>query len=113
MIKDSNKTVSAATTEGWEEDKQEWLDTFDEEYGTDIDTKAVGIVSRSLYHERMAPSGADASYITTKLVSLLTQARKEGYNAGLGSHDDTICEGIKMGQEALLEEIRKVFKRIK
>ncbi len=56
----------------WEADKQEWLETFDSEYG-DLTSKCIGIVARGMYHEQFAPKGADASYITTKLEALFLE----------------------------------------
>ena len=72
--------MNTKNTQGdsWERDKQEWLDTFDQEYGDSLMSECIGIVARALYHKQVAPPGADASYITAKLHEIASKERAEG-----------------------------------
>jgi hypothetical protein len=64
------------------EELNKWEKEFDEEYGQDLDTMALGIIASTLTHAQTRPFGDDASYLTAKLRKIiraqLTQSREEG-----------------------------------
>lgn len=113
--------------------EQQFSEEFDTEYkNEDVDVWATGIVASALIHERMEGFGADASYITAKLISLV-KARdtrvadakyKEGYEEGFNEAlkkvtltkadmDSIHDNGFKYGREAALREVVGIVRGMK
>ena len=58
----------------------------------DLTTKAISLVADILTFARTEPMGKDASHFTKRLVSLLTQEYKNGYNQRLKDEGKTGVE---------------------
>lgn len=59
------------------EDNKEFGEWFDTEYGNDYEVMCVGIVASALSHVSLTPFGSDASYITKKLRSIISEVESQ------------------------------------
>lgn len=70
----------------------EWEKTFDEEYGTVLETQLLGIVSSALYHGAYHNFGTDASHITKKLEKIVKAEIKKAVKIMALPEEDSLSE---------------------
>lgn len=99
---------------------EKWEEKFDETYGNDPKSWTLGIVAAALTHKQTKPIGADASYITTKLLKLIEEQKHISYIEGVnyGSNTDNFKamnekianEGLKIGYNNALTDLHARIK---
>ena len=62
-------------------EKIQWEKRFDEKYGSDLRSVAIGIVAGAMTHAQTNPIGTDASHIMKKLLKILAAEYKRGQQA--------------------------------
>lgn len=84
----------------WEMTYEQFSAWFDREYGGSTPARKIGVVATALDYGKRAPFGADVSYITRKLDSILLAQRHADRNALL----DEIEAELKAGYRIPLPE---------